>query len=385
MISTDRERGRPAIYRNPHSGGMRKNEVLYMVRPGVEAPDANDLAAHEQLKLRELVQMWEEVVGVDVAAGPAGDREDFFEPSLELEAVLRRYGRERVWLRSAGTSSVRNAATGKLRDLSYCEHMPLLGPVESSDRTPPRSEKLANDYMRLETFRDLAGRQCTLTTYNPDAGDSHPDLLETVRHFHARDHRKLVIKTRAMKKGLWKLDLPDDEDLAVAHVDEQLGWTAVHYEARPGAFLVQEHIPMTYEYRVFVINHALVTGAGCIEEFMPMDRSATGAFDAQMRKCRTAMDPVVGEPGIAQLYRDFAREVADRICVESPEMRHYVVDLALDGYGKPVIVEFNGFRNSGFYANDVGLIVDRFCEQEPIRRDHPIPDPLARFLKGTSA
>lgn len=224
------------------------------------------------------------------------------------------------------------------------------------------------------------GAATRLATFNPDEGDEHPDLLDTVRDFHRRGHRKLVVKARAVKKGLWKLDFPDDEDLAADHVNDELGWSTVHHEGRPGAFLVQEHIPMTYEYRIFVISHVPVSGAGCIEEFVPLDRTATDAFDAQMRKDREQQDPVTDQVAVARLYEDFVKHVTQRVREERPDMRHYVVDLALDAHGCPVIVEFNGLRNAGFYANDVDQIIDRFYEQEPTRIDQLIPDPLAELL-----
>lgn len=115
---------------------------------------------------------------------------------------------------------------------------------------------------------------------------------------------------------------------------------------------------MTFEYRVFVVDHLTVDAAGAVEEYHPYSR--VKGRDPRMRRRRGIEDPdIIWAEGHANRLSEFSREVAQEI-QRSPwrkKLTEYVLDVALGPEGEPLIVELNGIRNSGLYASDPAHVV----------------------------
>jgi hypothetical protein len=118
--------------------------------------------------------------------------------------------------------------------------------------------------------------------------------------------------------------------------------------------LVQEFVEMTYEYRLFVVDGRVVTGAGCIPWKTPLDNTAL--YDPDMVEHRGDTD--LAGPQISNLrldqYLAFASEAVDQLGGGT-----FVLDVAMID-GQVGIVELNPMRlgQVGLYAADVRALVD---------------------------
>jgi hypothetical protein len=135
---------------------------------------------------------------------------------------------------------------------------------------------------------------------------------------------------------------------------EELDWALIHLDGLPDAYLVQERVPMRFEYRVFVVDGVPVTGAGCVDVHTPDDNTGV-AFDPVMQTS-SADRTLVVDPVRAEEYRRFVDQVASEVQVEEPGLIMYVCDVATGPDG-PLVVEFNDLWNSGLYATDPSLVV----------------------------
>lgn len=169
---------------------------------------------------------------------------------------------------------------------------------------------------------------------------------------------EVVVKSAHRKTGVSRIrTAPDVETLrARTAADDLLCWTTTPDAAPMEGFLIQEWVPMTHEYRFFIVDGRTVTGAGCVEEFTPLNRLGD-TFDPQMRAHRGNGIASVADSRV-ELRRDLAQQYLDFIAPiagELPEgMNTVVVDVAMDArMDTPLIVEFNTLPNSGLYASDV--------------------------------
>lgn len=170
---------------------------------------------------------------------------------------------------------------------------------------------------------------------------------------------RVVVKSSSRKAGVSLLDVsPRLSDLRNALTrDDMLCWCSTPDAAPMGGFLIQEWVPMTYEYRFFVVDGQLVSGAGCVEEFTPLDHLGDSPFDSQVRRTRgngvasDADSDVETRPDLVRRYREFLSPIVPAL----PQvMSTVVVDVAMDARTEePLIVEFNTLPNSGLYASDV--------------------------------
>lgn len=112
---------------------------------------------------------------------------------------------------------------------------------------------------------------------------------------------------------------------------------------------------MFYEYRFFVVNHQLITGAGCIEEHTPLNNSEP--FDPWFRKVRKEYGShLTRDEKMRDVLKGFAQRVVDFTKELENKCQNYVVDIAVDLHGIPLMIERNAMLNSGFYASDPALI-----------------------------
>lgn len=258
------------------------------------------------------------------------------------------------------------------------------GPNHTKERRMQQSTVLAGNYMDLQAFQRNAGRALHIATFDPTPDDPHINFFDALKDLHDQGHRKVVIKTRKAKRCLAIVNLPQDrEDIAsrcIYSQSESLGWTTVHEEGNPGAFLIQEHIPMEHEYRIFVVNHQTISGAGCIERFTPTGRTTRLIFDEQVQNTRRWDAPISEQPETVRSMARFAQRVAQQVKNEAPNLRHYTLDVATTTNDQPVVVELNDIYNSGLYANDANRILEAFRAAETRTIDIRDPDPLADML-----
>lgn len=298
--------------------------------------------------LARLAELWTRCVEPVPPRGGSGDFEDWVEAAYRVLGVVEAVGPERTWVHSRPGSAV-SALDG--RSVSLGE---LPAGVVQVGMRPGRhgdegsvSGRLAAGYMSLETFARHAGRRCELAGIL--TRDEH-DVEAVIERMRSEGLQRLVVKGRAAKSLLVTLETGSLEE-ALSEVDP---WALVHREGERDALLVQEWVPMRFEYRLFVVAHQLVTGAGAVVEHTPLD-STGEAFSSLVREHRSddgTGAPAVADPRVRDLLVEFGWSVVEELSREVPLLEDYVLDVALGPEGAPLVVELNPVPNAGLYASD---------------------------------
>lgn len=321
--------------------------------------------------LVELVALWDHLVEPVPDGGGDGDFEDWVEMAYRLHSTVTAFGAAHVRLRFAGTRIATTPAGGPRLTL------PTSGPIRHPDRYvdaltgleaagplpelpdvgivlgahaaeySPSSAR-ASDYMTLRTFAAHAGRRVELADIA--TGDDR-DAERVIERFRADGVGRIYAKMRESK--ILNVIVEDHATLQ-GSVGEDAVWTLIHHGGTQNSILIQEWIPMRFEYRIFVAGGLPVTGAGALVERTPLDN--TGApFDPFVREHRRDGAPDYGgtpveRPDLAATYLKFAQRVTAELRAEDPTLSEYVLDVALDQHGAPLIVELNACENAGFFA-----------------------------------
>lgn len=200
--------------------------------------------------------------------------------------------------------------------------------------TYPAGHYLHLDYWTWEAFRQHSGRKYQILDLF-----SARDLVSTI-HLSGTD---AFVKSTRNKELATRVPLG-------ANLIEYLNGMAYVFADRGPCLMVQPHVEMTYEYRLFVINGVAVTGAGAISAHTPADNTAI--FNPAIAASRTEECPVEMRPDIVKRYLAFAADLIPQCPVHS-----FVLDVALVD-GDPIIVEFNPLHlgQVGLFATRTDLI-----------------------------
>lgn len=296
---------------------------------------------------------------------PEADFEDFIEDAYRLDAALTAADPDEIAVRSPRRgNTLTNLATRQPTQVRDGDpEIPRYGGQYEDTYAHARRhgaqghsiacELIAERYAHHRTFQRRAGRRVLLAGSSPDDGSLNvPDAILQLVPRGGRVVVKVITKAKYLVEVI---NVPPEptKAAALAAISRSAGLVGamMHLEGRPNAFLVQEHVPeLRFEYRVFVVNHQPVTAAGCIEEHTPLDADAD--FSEQLREHRQARSPVERRPEIAHKLLSFARDVVADYREEVPSLTQYVLDVALDGAGHPLVVELNGLLNAGLYASN---------------------------------
>ncbi|ACL41946.1 hypothetical protein Achl_3995 (plasmid) [Pseudarthrobacter chlorophenolicus A6] len=329
-------------------------------------PESRPAPAAVEARKTQLLSLWSRYVRPVTGCGD-GDFEDFYEQAVRLEAALGSFGADNVWLQlSSNRETAVNAGTGERRRASDLDHLPLYGtqPSRRHEDVDMEQARLAASYYRYGAFLARAGRRVEVCGFLPD-DPSARDLGDVLAGFAADGIRRAFLKTTRVKYAAFPVDLPEGfarEDAGQV-VYGELDFGAMSLEGGTENIIAQEFVPMHYEYRVFVVGQTAVTAAGCIEEFTPLDNNGY-RFDNKLRRNRQDKSAVEVEPAVAGILTGFARNAVDALAVEVPGLTDYVIDVALDAEGKPLIVELNSLLNSGLYASQPVRVTEAMAGRE---------------------
>lgn len=319
-----------------------------------EAPNSRAAAPAVRAHEERLLVLWREHIG-PAEESEDGDYEDFYEQAARLDAALKAFGAENIWLTVSQhrEGDARNLGTGETRPISDLEHLPRYG-LQASLRhqeVDQAQAHLAANYYTYEAFLSRAGRRIVVCGYAPEK-EGELDLGDVLAGFAADGIRKAFLKVNLPKYATFPVDLPEGfaPDDASGALYRELDYGAMYLEGGAANFQAQEFVTMEYEYRVFVVGNCAVGAAGCIEEFTPLENSGD-AFDNQLRRNRREESRVEAEPAVAGILIGFARNAIDALALEVPELTDYVIDVALGADGEPLIVELNPLLNAGLYAS----------------------------------
>jgi hypothetical protein len=328
------------------------------------------------------------------------DYEDWMEPAKMLESALLS-GYATVILPSEHLGKA-IAAPIAIVDGLPCRDI-LIGRQKKSDPIelsyfdfgwPCRNGSLANRYGELETFRNNAGRRVKMADM---PGEATGHTLPPVSDRYTYEPTKLgdamigfagcdiMIKQVYPAKTLPVLPFQLDTETSLEACEQlfqnEVGYHIARFEGDPAALLVQEKVTMTNETRFFVISGAVVTGAACIESNTPAQNPDNMLITDETEYLRNRGNITVSPLTSAQLTH-FAVQIATEIGIETPALRNYTLDVALNEDGVPLIIELNPADNAGLYAIDakrlfqaIVLAASRAPHRAPLTRS---PDPCAR-------
>lgn len=192
------------------------------------------------------------------------------------------------------------------------------------------------------TFQKFAGRKVEILDMDFDAIRAAMHRLQAGGQTHG------FLKT--VEKG-WTQVVDLDED-----IPSDLAWDIVANEGLKSALILQEVIKPRCEYRLFVVGDQVVTGAGCIEAFTPLDRLPDQAFDPRVEIERNKTRPHE-DPDLVARYVAFAEDFAGSWAAEVGEQTAYTLDLCLDAQSRTIVpIELNPITNTGLYAADPDLL-----------------------------
>lgn len=223
-----------------------------------------------------------------------------------------------------------------------------------------------------------AGRWISMASL-PDEERPHlvfeNNFYDLVRQRAEAGVERLVIKLPASKEGIMTLGiepgLSDEQIFSRLIADEHFGWTFIRLMGQRDALLVQDWVPMTYEYRLFVVDGKVISGAGCIEEFTPYSRQHPGIkFDTRVRKFRG--NDIAAGRGMST-DPEYNLLLVDRYLAKGHQIARehggtVGLDLALvtrdDGSQEIIVVELNTLPNCGLYASSVDAVYEALSTAE---------------------
>ncbi|MBC9927239.1 ATP-grasp domain-containing protein [Leucobacter sp. cx-169] len=314
----------------------------------------------------------------DFTPDPEADIEDFWEDAVRLAASF---------VASRGEMDV---VTGKIK-WSPDELERRLGPI-SWDEVGGRHSR--DPFIAHPLVLKYGGRAMSLATHCsewPDdpSGERGPldevdTLVDWIVARNAAGVSDVVVKNAQSKSGIWVLPTSSDRAEVRACVSRALEWTAVRLDGLRDALLVQDMVDLESEVRFFVVDGEVVTAAGNVEEFTPLDMVSRpddglsvelGAYvDARLRVHRGHLtqggpSEIIHAPDTMRAQFLAAKQIA------AEHGGTIVLDMAmLDG--SPVLVEINELTNSGLYASDPWAVARRLVTAKDRGygqlRDNPI-------------
>lgn len=341
--------------------------------PGLVDHDGQPLA-HGSARRARMEQILAELdqAGFEPELEPGADIEDFWEDAIRITSTVRAAQDAGLdWLRA---DSVR---PDPWQPWTTAELARRLGPILTIEAGHHRADTLLDHPFMQDP--GLAGRTFHTTGYtDPHELEAAPaellmpgiaqyltgtpwehDCVTRLRLMFWQGHSAAVVKHTDRKIGVAKIELSDDIETLTDQLSDAFGWTLVRISGMPGQFQVSTWLDMRYEYRLFIVEGRVVTGAGCIEEFTPLDHDPDEwLLDPWVREVRGngvsgpdgADTAPEHRPGLAAWYGHYGAQLAEQL----PQgQRTVVLDLAcVTGREHPVVVELNDLPNAGLYACD---------------------------------
>lgn len=323
--------------------------------PGISTDWTPSMRAQALIDLAHVIDNHPGLAGLVTTADRNADLQDFWEDIARAAAAVK--------------AAKATSRTLELREADQWSRKQLanrLGPVALNEN----GQRHCDDPLLMDPLlMRFGGRWLSMAGYSDEPGElpADHDLIELLLSRARLGVPRVVIKFAVAKTGIFAVDLHASMTAPMVHeavleaAGEDCVWSLLGSAGQHNTLLVQDWIEMTYEYRLFVVDGRIVTGAGCLEELTPYDRRDTRVvFDTRMQRIRDT--PVMGDKRAAQI-EDRAdlleRYLSWAMPLARESRRTFVLDLALRAADNlPVVVELNALPNSGLYASDVTRL---FC------------------------
>ena len=122
-------------------------------------------------------------------------------------------------------------------------------------------------------------------------------------------------------------------------------------------FLLADVLDLKYEYRMFIVNGKVASGAACWRDSTPWQFWDRGRMNPHLADGHSALKNFLTQESrnIVSKYTKFARQFAKSVLLENPAYHTYVLDVGIktheDGSTSIVPIEINSSFASP-YAND---------------------------------
>lgn len=281
----------------------------------------------------------------------AGDFEDSLEMIARIDSFTKIHGVDMITPVIIGET---------LGNANY----PFYGPIPSQIGYLTGSPLMltsfnADIYQTFDSFKKYAGRWVETPDKNTD--EEEDDYLNQMLQLSIKQRDEnhwngFVIK----QQGHGKLPLTIVRGSKT--VQEAFGEFSEYHSMmiRPQGFIFQELVEMEDEYRFFVSDGKIVTGAGCIESFTPIDNVKQEDFHPIVEGSRGSKN-FREDPLLIQEMKEFAQEATDAFICDGVG-KFFVIDIAVmihaDGSRNLGVVELNGLANSGLYASNHDRVIE---------------------------
>lgn len=322
-----------------------------------------------------LVARLEQALGIAIARDSSVDFEDWMEPACVLDALLAEGVAVQIL---EGSCSLLAPVVAFDVPGTPVDPIVVLGRPSIQDNGDICSlgpswplldqEDKANHYAETRAFARHAQRRFVLADMPGEPAGPMPfvDAHQAMLGFAGT--RVVVKQTRPEKASpATPLDLPAGlTDVAASRLlFDAFEWNLVRYEGLQRALLVQEHVPMAFETRLFVVGGQVVAGAGCVEAHTPLD-AEDGCIVSPFLEAQRNQGPVLPQPHTRDLLLAFGQQVADELAGEG--LTDCTLDVAMGPQG-PLIVECNPCRKAGLYATPVRRLVQAILARAQARME----------------
>jgi hypothetical protein len=218
--------------------------------------------------------------------------------------------------------------------------------------------KIARRYFESPIFQNHAGRNMILCDFNT------AQMAQSIMKLEGDQAFLKFTLPKAIPNHIIKNTNKEEIERTLM---EKYGYHLAYYEDQKNGALVQQYVPMHWEYRVFVIDGIPVTGAGCVECQTPLDNQKL--FNPTMEKTRNK-GVIEKQEKFVDLYREFATAITKQF-KEKEGLLNYTLDLYLDNKQQPHIIELNPVYNAGFYACNYPVLLDKIVEYSHQKQINP--------------
>lgn len=318
--------------------------------PGYWSPTMQHKAAED---LALVASVYPKLDQIEADIDEFGDVEDFWEDLARASAAIRAAQTLGTDFTDCSRQSVTNTWT---HEQMLCR----LGPVLSAEERSHNPDLLINHPIVTRH----GGRFMSLAGYTDQPGEfsADEDVIQIALARARTGVDRVVIKLSDSKKGIFALDLHESITAEQVHdellSDESLGWTFIRLAGQRNTLLVQDWIPMTHEYRLFVVDGEIITSAACIEESTPYNRTSTDQLtDTRVRRHRgnsvsgRAQSDIVDDLELVDAMLAFGAGIAADFAGTA------VIDVAMNADTEDfLVVELNTLPNAGLYASNVDAL-----------------------------
>jgi len=282
------------------------------------------------------------------------DKEDWVENAVFLQAFERTGVPFRVLGKNSGAfiSSISDTlATGQGEKaffhtgISGRDHVEAPQDLSFELQLPSHLSTIPR-HAELKTFKAAAGRDILFAAPEKDWID---EAIRTLVPGAGQFFIKTLKKEWAQRFEIEAGRSPWDQ---MCEAQEGLEWSIIHLDGVDQPyFSIQGIIEPWHEYRMFMVDHQPVTGAGCVEAFTPLDNETT--FDPKTERVRNSGD-IETRPDLVDMFKGYAEKFGAALRNEIGPLPAYSLDLCVNALtGKIVPIELNPPLNLGRYASDV--------------------------------